>query len=173
MVDVDIVPGPDDKAPPTLAELVELMPQKRPFLFVDEVLEVSEEHAVARYTFRPDEFFYAGHFPGYAVTPGVILLETMTQTSQAFTLAWAIRTRGRAALGTAIGLFVGAEGVEFLEPVLPGATVITRSERVFMRMGLLRARSEIRSPEDGRPLARATTTAIVRRIDAPLSIRGG
>ena len=58
--------------------LEKLLPQQRPFRFVDEILEVDERRISGRYTFRPDEF-YAGHFPGRPITPGVILLESMCQ----------------------------------------------------------------------------------------------
>ena len=50
----------------TGATLLELLPQQEPFRFVDEIVEVDEEHIVARYTFRPDADFYRGHFPGNA-----------------------------------------------------------------------------------------------------------
>ena len=59
--------------------ILELLPQQRPFRFVDEILEVDEQRISGRYTFRPDEFYYAGHFPGRPITPGVILLESMCQ----------------------------------------------------------------------------------------------
>ena len=56
----------------TGATLLELLPQQEPFRFVDEIVEVDEEHIVARYTFRPDADFYRGHFPGNPITPGVL-----------------------------------------------------------------------------------------------------
>ncbi|MEO1575848.1 MAG: beta-hydroxyacyl-ACP dehydratase, partial [Pseudomonadota bacterium] len=60
----------------TLDELLQAVPQQAPFRFIDTIVEVDDDHIVGRYTFRPDEFFYAGHFPGQPVTPGVILIET-------------------------------------------------------------------------------------------------
>ena len=61
------------------ARILDLLPQQRPFRFVDEILDVDEQRISGRYTFRPDEFYYAGHFPGRPITPGVILLESMCQ----------------------------------------------------------------------------------------------
>ncbi len=61
-------------------EVLELLPQKRPFRFVDRLIRLDENGAVGEYTFRDDESFYPGHFPGNPVTPGVILTEAMCQT---------------------------------------------------------------------------------------------
>ena len=58
--------------PELLDQILALLPQQRPFRYVDEILEVDEQRIVGRYTFREDEWFYAGHFPGRPVTPGVI-----------------------------------------------------------------------------------------------------
>ena len=60
-------------------QILELIPQKEPFRFVDEILEVNELKIVGAYTFHKTANFYEGHFPGNPVTPGVILLEAMCQ----------------------------------------------------------------------------------------------
>src|SRR5690349_6432296 len=65
--------------PISQSELLDYIPQKVPFRFVDEILEVQETRIVGRYQFLPTEFFYIGHFPGNPITPGVILLESMAQ----------------------------------------------------------------------------------------------
>ena len=61
------------------AEVLAALPQKEPFRFLDEIVELDDEHIVARYTFREEADFYRGHFPGNPITPGVILIETMAQ----------------------------------------------------------------------------------------------
>ena len=60
--------------------VLDFLPQQDPFRFLDKIIELDEERIVSRYTFKKDEYFYQGHFPGDPVTPGVILTEAMAQT---------------------------------------------------------------------------------------------
>ena len=63
----------------TKAEIVNKLPYSDPFLFVDQISEVSQKHIVGHYTFDESHDFYKGHFVNFPVTPGVILLECMMQ----------------------------------------------------------------------------------------------
>lgn len=56
-----------------------LIPHRPPFLFVDHLLEATEERIVGERLFPETEWFFKGHFPDYPVVPGVILVETMAQ----------------------------------------------------------------------------------------------
>ncbi len=62
-------------------QVMDLIPQQPPFRFVDKIIHADEKNISASYRFREDETFYHGHFPGRPITPGVILIETMAQTS--------------------------------------------------------------------------------------------
>ncbi|MCL2720761.1 MAG: 3-hydroxyacyl-ACP dehydratase FabZ [Treponema sp.] len=66
-----------------MSEIEKLLPHREPFLFVDEIVEASNEKIVAKHVFTESEFFFKGHFPEYPVVPGVILVETMAQSGGA------------------------------------------------------------------------------------------
>lgn len=55
------------------------IPHRPPMLLVDEIVEQDELRIVCRKTFRSDEFFFQGHYPGYPLVPGVILCESAMQ----------------------------------------------------------------------------------------------
>src|SRR5437016_5573312 len=63
----------------TPAAVLDAMPHRPPFRFIDEILELDEDHIVAAYRYSADADFYRGHFPGNPITPGVLLLEAMAQ----------------------------------------------------------------------------------------------
>ena len=60
-------------------QIIKNLPYKKPFLFVDELTDISENGIIGNYTFKESEFFYEGHFKDNPITPGVMLTETMAQ----------------------------------------------------------------------------------------------
>ena len=56
-----------------------LIPHREPFLFVDRVLEQSENTIKAERVVKDDEFYFKGHYPGNPILPGVLLCEAMFQ----------------------------------------------------------------------------------------------
>lgn len=125
--------------------LLALVPQQRPFRFIDEIVEVSDEHIVGRYRFRSDEFFYAGHFPNNPITPGVILIETLAQTGVvAFGLHLASLIDGAKDLVTVFT----ETNVEFSGFVRPGDQVTVQARKVYFRRMKLKVQAEMKL-EDG------------------------
>jgi 3-hydroxyacyl-[acyl-carrier-protein] dehydratase len=55
------------------------IPHRAPMLLVDEIVEQNGDRIVCRKTFRDDEFFFQGHYPGFPIVPGVILCECAMQ----------------------------------------------------------------------------------------------
>lgn len=127
----------------TPERVLELIPQAEPFRFVDEILEVDENHITARYRFPPDADFYRGHFPGNPVTPGVILLESMAQVSVvALGIYLFALEGGEEEVHRRIALFTDAD-VEFGGLVKPGDRVTVRARKKFFRRMKIRSEAEM------------------------------
>lgn len=63
----------------TISVIKSAIPHREPFLLIDEIVEQTENHIVCRKQFTGDEFWYAGHYPEFPLTPGVLLLESAMQ----------------------------------------------------------------------------------------------
>jgi 3-hydroxyacyl-[acyl-carrier-protein] dehydratase len=63
----------------SLEAIYAAIPHRPPFLLVDEIVSQDEKQIVCRKTFQPDEYFYAGHYPQFPITPGVLLCEACMQ----------------------------------------------------------------------------------------------
>ena len=143
----------------TADEVLQLIPQQRPFRFIDTLLELNENRAVGEYTFRADESFYAGHFPGNPVTPGVILTETMCQTGL---VALGIYLLGlelpKEEVAKTVTLFTDSQ-IEFERVVRPLQKVRVTAEKVFWRRRKLKS-NVVLTLADGSPVARGTVAGM-------------
>tara|TARA_B100001559_G_scaffold224648_1_gene188678 strand:- start:1004 stop:1453 length:450 start_codon:yes stop_codon:yes gene_type:complete len=140
-------------------EILTLLPQQEPFRFVDDILEVDEDHIVASYRFRPESEFYKGHFPGNPVTPGVILLESLAQVGVvALGIYLFALEEGLRGVTDKIALFVDAD-VEFSGMVLPGEKVIISGKKIFFRRNKLRTEAMM-TTEDGSLVCSGTISGL-------------
>jgi 3-hydroxyacyl-[acyl-carrier-protein] dehydratase len=132
----------------TCEQVLEQVPQRAPFRFIDEILEMDAEHIVGAYRFRDDEYFYRGHFPGLPITPGVILVETMAQTGVvAFGLYLAMLGQAGKAMEDPVTLFTLADSVEFMGVVLPGERVVISGKKVYFRGNQLKVSVSMARPD--------------------------
>jgi 3-hydroxyacyl-[acyl-carrier-protein] dehydratase len=105
-------------------EVEKLIPHRPPFLFVDEIVSHDGEVLIARRTWRADEDFYKGHYPGAPITPGVLLCEAVFQTG-ALLMAKLLGGGGQAG----VPLLTKVTDVRFRLPVYPGDTTIIEVRR--------------------------------------------
>jgi len=100
------------------------LPHRPPFLFVDKIISITETTVVGVKNVTINEPFFVGHFPGQAVMPGVLIIESMAQVG------------GILVLGTVpdpenyLTFFLKIDKVKFRKMVVPGDTLIIRMELV-------------------------------------------
>jgi len=99
-----------------------IIPHRDPFLLVDRVLELeSGVRATGELDVRPDMFWVPGHFPAYAVMPGVLIVEALAQVG-AVALLSLPDNQGK------LAFFAGIDKVRFKRQVVPGDTLTLECE---------------------------------------------
>ncbi len=110
-------------------EIMEILPHKYPFLMVDRVIEIEEgKRAVGIKNVTVNEPFFQGHFPGYPIMPGVLIVEAMAQVSGI--LAYKSGVAGKSTY------FLSIEKAKFRKPVVPG-------DQIRLEVNVLRGRETI------------------------------
>ena len=111
----------------TTQEIMEILPHRQPFLLIDTVEEVEPGvRAVAKKNVTFNEPYFAGHFPGNPVMPGVLIVEALAQTGAVAILSqpeW----KGKTAY------FAGINNAKFKQKVLPGDTLTLETEIIKVK----------------------------------------
>lgn len=103
-------------------EIQEIIPHRPPFLLVDRILEVEPGvRAVGLKNVTMNEPYFVGHFPGYPVMPGVLIVEALAQVGSVAMLM-VEANKGK------IGFFAGIDGFRFRDQVKPGDTLTLEVE---------------------------------------------
>ena len=128
-------------------DILKILKQRDPFLFVDSVNKMENGSVVASYYVDPDLYFLGGHFPGYPLMPGVLLIECL---SQVFGILIVTTVSKRCNIdidnvGDIHSFLAKVSDFRFKEKVSPGdhLTIIATSE-VRVSRGFFRGSGEIR-----------------------------
>jgi 3-hydroxyacyl-[acyl-carrier-protein] dehydratase len=105
-------------------EIMRHLPHRYPFLLVDRVLECETGQRIkAIKNVSINESFFQGHFPGYPVMPGVLIIEAMAQVSAIL----AYMTRAECPDDKSLLFFAGIDDARFKRPVFPGDQLVLES----------------------------------------------
>ncbi|MGN0341950.1 MAG: 3-hydroxyacyl-ACP dehydratase FabZ [Roseburia sp.] len=111
----------------TTKEIMEIIPHRHPFLLIDTIEELEPGvRAVGKKCVTYDEPYFAGHFPGEPVMPGVLIIEALAQTG-AVAILQQEEFRGRTAY------FAGIDKVRFKQKVVPGDVLTLETKIIRMK----------------------------------------
>ena len=147
-------------------EIIQLLPYKSRFLFVDHISAISTEGITAEYTLRENAFFYEDHFINNPVTPGAIITEIMAQCGL---VAFGIfllkdeQDKMKMQEGDFFPLLTSIE-ISFLKMVLPGEKVKVISKKIYFRFNKLKCFVEMKD-QHGVTIAKGNFAGIIQQTE--------
>ena len=132
MTESSTLPFAVPELPMQIQTIREYLPHRYPFLLIDRVTEVHENSVVGYKNVSINEEFMQGHFPGYPIMPGVLIVEAMAQISGVLGF---IMNNEKPQPGS-LFLFAGAEKVRFKKQVVPGDQLVLKSELIMQKRGI-------------------------------------
>ncbi len=135
--------------------IIQMIPHRYPILLVDRILEIEGgESAVALKNVTMNEPHFQGHFPGFPVMPGVLIIEAMAQTAAVVV----VEALGKKAEGKVV-FFMSIEEAKFRKPVVPGDAMHLHIQKAHSRGNVWKF--EGRAMVDGNLHAEATFSAMI------------
>ncbi len=145
-------------------EILNVLPYKSSFRFVDKILSLNENGVTGEYTLQQDSFFYQDHFVGNPITPGVIITEIMAQIGLVVLGIYLIVKDNNTDInqgGLLFPLLTSTE-VSFFKMVLPGDLVKVISKKEYFRFGKLKCYVEMLNTSD-ELIAKGTFSGIIKK----------
>ena len=125
-------------------DVISKLPYSKPFLFVDEIINIDENGVEGVYRFDENLDFYKGHFKDNPVTPGVILTEVMAQIGLVCLGIFLLNEK----YNKNIAIALTSTDIEFLKPVFPNEKVTVISEKMYFRFGKLKCKVSMKNEKD-------------------------
>jgi len=125
-------------------EIIKILPQRYPFLMIDRVLELEPgKKVVAVKNVSFNEGFFAGHFPGQPIMPGVLIIEAMAQASIVLFYGETSPAKKK------MNYYLGSVKVRFLHPVLPGdqLRIVIEPVKVISGAAIVKAQAFVEEKE--------------------------
>src|SRR3990167_1333 len=119
-------------------EILNYLPQRPPFLLIDRVIEIVENKSLtAIKNVTINEPFFAGHFPGQPIMPGVLILEALAQAAIVFAF-YSVNKSPEDSLF----FFAGIDKARFKRPVVPGDQLLLKIDLVKVRHDVWKVHAE-------------------------------
>jgi UDP-3-O-[3-hydroxymyristoyl] N-acetylglucosamine deacetylase/3-hydroxyacyl-[acyl-carrier-protein] dehydratase len=112
---------------------MKLLPHRYPFLMVDRIVKIEGNNITGLKNVTINEPFFAGHFPGHPIMPGVLQLEAIAQVAGVL-LFTQLETQGQ------VAYFMAAEDVKWRRPLVPGDVLMIEVELTKLRGRIGKAR---------------------------------
>ncbi len=140
-----------------ITQIQAILPHRYPFLLVDRIIEYEmNKRVVGIKNVTINEPFFAGHFPGAPVMPGVLIVEAMAQTAGVMMLASLPDRQSK------LVFFTGIDGAKFRRPVVPGDQLRLELEVLRLRPRYIKLRGK--AYVDGQLVAEAEiSSSLVER----------
>ena len=138
-----------------IEKIIKMMPHRYPFLLIDRLIDIkNDEYAIGLKNVTINEPFFMGHFPGKKVMPGVLIIESMAQTSGALVVS----SYGDKAMGKLV-YFMSIDKARFRKLVIPG-------DQLFIEVKKKQARKlvwkfDCIAKVDNQIVAESTITAMI------------